>query len=145
MKKTLEEARAMIASGQAGLVIIKDGSVAHTANGRGVLALLGLYRENPQILENACVADKITGKAAAMILALGGAAEVYGEVMSKHAFEYLMRRGIPARFTILVEAIAARDGKGVCPVEKSVLDLDDPAEGLQRITETIAAIIPTTN
>jgi riboflavin transporter FmnP len=137
----LTHAKAMIKSGEASCIVIKNGKVARAKDGRGVSPLLEFYKTEPQILYGAFVVDKIIGKAAAMILTLGGAKEVYGEVISAAALEYLNRRGLPARFGRCVDVISARDGKGICPIEKSVLKIDDPAKGLAEITKTITGLI----
>lgn len=140
-EKSLPEAIGIIKSGEATCVVMQEGEIIHTASGRGVSPLLKLYREMPERLAGAVVADKIIGKAAAMILLLGGARAVYGEIMSVAARDYLVAHNIPATSGRCVDVITSRDKKGICPIEQSVLDTDDAEEGLARMTEAIARLM----
>ena len=134
----LAEALKSIDSGRISCVIIKDGSIIHTADGRGVSPLLKIYANQPEILNGAFVVDKIIGKAAAMVLVLGHVKRVYGVVMSVAGREYLDKRGIKAESGRCVDVISNRDRNGICPIEKSVMDIDDPQEGLKVIGSTVA-------
>lgn len=136
-----ETAKQLIKSGEASCIVIQEGAIIHTASGRGVSPILKLYRGEPEKLAGAFVVDKIIGKAAAMILLLGKATAIYGEVMSAAAYQYLTERGVDAQYGRCVDVITARDEKGICPIEKSVLEIDDPNEGLVKIQETIAILM----
>ncbi len=136
----LAEAWNMIKSEGTSCVIIKEGSIIHTADGRGVAPLLAIYEKEREKLAASCVVDRIIGKAAAMILVLGGIQSVYGEVMSKAAREYLEARGIPCQYGLCVDVITGRTGTGICPIESSVLEIDDPAEGLEALTQRLAEL-----
>jgi len=116
--------------------------IVYAANGRGVSPLLALYRNDPAKLKGSCVFDTIIGKAAAAILVLGGARAAYGEVMSAAARDYLARHNISAEYGALVDAITNRSGDGICPIEKSVLDAEDPGECLARIEAAVKALAP---
>jgi len=124
----LEDARAMIKKSNISCVVIRDNTIVHTADGRGISPLLALYINEPQMLRDAIVVDKIIGKAAAVILILGGAKFVFGEIMSRAAKKYLVRYEIKAQYGRCVDMITAIGGKGICPIEKSVLDIDKPSE-----------------
>ena len=127
----------MISGGGTSVVVIKNGRMVHAADGRGVAPLIALYTNDPGKLEGALVVDKVIGKAAALILSLGGASEVYGAVMSKAGRDSLVRFGIGASWGQLVDMITNRAGNGMCPIEQSVTGIDDPAEGLDSIKRRI--------
>ena len=91
-------------------------------------------------LKNALVADKIIGKAASVILILGGAKEVYGDTISKTALAYLTAHGIKALENRVIDVISNREGNGICPMERAVMDVEAPEVGLQKLRETIAAL-----
>jgi len=129
----LNEALRLIKSAEASCVVIKDDEIVYTANGRGVSPLLKIFADEPDKLKNAFVVDKIIGKAAAMILAAGGARRAHGVVMSAAGRDYLIRHGIIAEYSECVDMIANRDGTDICPIERSVIDIDDPSEGLRAI------------
>lgn len=118
-------------------VIIKGNEMIHTADGRGVSPLLNVYDSDPGKLKDSIVVDKIIGKAAAMILVLGGAKRVYGMIMSAAGRRFLEQHGISAECGRCVDMIVNRTSDGICPIERSVMDIDDPQEGLAVLKTTI--------
>ena len=136
-KNVFEEAKSLISGEKASCVVIKSDEMVAVLDGRGVSPLLGLYNTEFEKLKGAFVVDRIIGKAAAMILVLGGVIKAYGEIMSVPAYNYLIKHGVDVSYGSCIDAITARDGRGICPIEKSVLDIEDPREGLAKIIETI--------
>lgn len=133
----LQEAKMLLKTGNISCVVIKDNLIVYTINGHGISPLLDLYNNQPEMLCNAIIVDKIIGKAAAMILTAGGAAAVYGEIMSASANKYLSECGIEVQYGMCVDVISARDGLGICPIERSVLGINDPETGIKAITQII--------
>ena len=136
-----EQARELIKSGSASCVIVSENEIIHTANGRGVAPLLAVYRTAPEKLAGSYVFDKVIGKAAAVILILGGARRAYGGVMSIAAREYLEAHGIPAEYGCLAERIKNRSGDGICPIEQAVLDTACPEECFARIEAAVRTLM----
>ncbi len=68
------------------------------------------------------------GKAAAMLMTYAGVSEVYAEVMSEAGERTLSEHDIPHSCGLLVPYIIDRTGKDVCPMERAVADVSDPAE-----------------
>lgn len=134
----LASAQALIREESASCVVMKEGRILRTAYGAGLKPLVALYDEGA--LKDAVVADKIIGKAAAMVLVLGGARQVYGETISRTAVEYLKAHGIEASGGRVIDLISNRAGNGICPMERTVMDIEDPAEGLEKLRETMAAL-----
>ena len=114
-------------------IVIREGVIIHEADGRGVAPLLNLYHESPQLLFGATIVDRIIGKGAAMILVLGGVRRVYGELMSEAGRRYLDDHGIDVTYGRCIDVIKNRKNDGMCPIEQSVIDIDDPADGLEAI------------
>ncbi len=135
------EAMALLEEGQVTCVVMQRGEIVHKAAGPGVRPLLQLYDTAPELLRDAVVVDKIIGKAAAMILVLGGAQRAYGDTMSAAACDCLRAHGIEATYRRWVDVIANRARDGICPLERSVLEIDDPEEALLRIRETIQELM----
>lgn len=94
---------------------------------RGIAPILERI-EAGESLRGMAVADKIIGKAAAMLLLCGGAESVYGEVMSKQAKALLEDAGVTVSCGTLVKAIRNRTDTDICPMEKAVASLKAPAE-----------------
>jgi len=133
MKQAIE----MIKNGQATCVVARGGEIIHSASGLGVKPLLDLSRGNADLLRGADVYDKVIGKGAAAIVVLHGAVNVYGEIMSKPAVSFLLSQGITPKYGTLVEIIKNRTGDDICPIEKSVLDVNDPAECYNNVVATV--------
>lgn len=136
----LAEARRLILEEDVPCVFVREGAVLRPGEGTGVRPLVRALDEEPELLRGSVVVDKIVGKAAAMLAVLGGAAGVYGLTMSAAARDYLAARGIPAEWETLTERIINRTGTGLCPMETAVLDIDDPAEGLAALRETMGRL-----
>ena len=85
-------------------------------------------------------ADRIVGKAAAMLFVLAGVKEVYACVMSESGKDMLARHGISPSYGQLTEHIINRQGSGLCPMEQAVLNLQDPAQGLEAIRRTLCTL-----
>ena len=132
-----EKAKRLIQSEKVSCAVIRDGKIVHTANGRGISPLIALYESDPEQMRGALIVDKIIGKAAAMMIVLGGAKSAYGETMSASARDYLAAHGCEAGWGKLIEIVSNRAGDGMCPLENSVLSTDDPETGYHILKETI--------
>ena len=94
---------------------------------RGIRPLLELL-DAGQAFPGCAAADRIVGKAAALLYVRLGAAAVFAEVLSQGGKDVLERHGIAVEYDTLTEKIVARSGKGVCPMEQTVAFLNDPAQ-----------------
>ena len=120
-------------------LVVENGAV-RTFGGRGVKDLLRLLGEEPQALDGARIADKVVGKAAAALMALGKVASVYAHTISTPAVALLRQNGVEVEFAGEVHHIINRDGTGWCPMEKACRDLQSHGEMLCAIKETIAEL-----
>ncbi|MEG1774551.1 MAG: DUF1893 domain-containing protein [Oscillospiraceae bacterium] len=135
------DAKQVLEQGAYSCVIERDGVIVSARRGIGVKPLLSAHDRYPGEFLGASVADRVIGKAAAMLLALGGVREVYGQVMSESAAQFLTARGIVCRCGESVPFISNRTHDGLCPIEQSVLALDDPEQGLRAIRATVARLM----
>lgn len=103
----------------------------------GVAPLLQLLEEGRDV-SNHSAADRVVGKAAALLYVLLGVSEVYADVMSAAAQEVFRSHGIACSCETLTERIEGRAGDGFCPMETAVWDISDPAEGLHAIRQKLA-------
>lgn len=88
-----------------------------------------------------CVAaDRIVGKAAALLYAYLGAEEVFGQVMSEEGERTLCRFNIPHSYAALTPFIRNRKGDGICPMEQTVSNIDDPAEALSALKAKLLSL-----
>ncbi len=130
-----DRAAALVDAGTEALAVFGDGAIVKTAQGRGVSPLLALVdaETDAKTLRGAAVADRVIGKAAAMLLVYAGATAVYGAIMSEAGQYYLLAHGVTASYGKLVPRIANRSRDGMCPVEQAVLDENNPGAGIEKI------------
>ena len=133
-----EEAIEMIKDGKATCVTVKNNKIISAASPKGIAYLLELYDKNG--LDGVFLADTIIGKAAAIILTQGGAKACYGYTMSNDAIEWLNAHNIPLKYTESVSVIQNRKGDGMCPMEQTVKDINDPAEAIVALRNKIAEL-----
>lgn len=135
---SLQSAINLIKEETATCVVMKDHKIIKTISGQGIAPVIDLYEQG--VLKDAFVADKIIGKAAAMIMVLGGVKEVYGKVMSRAGKEYLESRGVKVSNGQCIDMISNRAGNGICPMERTVMEIEEPAEALAALKETLATL-----
>ena len=130
MNRNLNKAKTLLNEGAA-LVIVNSGGTL-TYNEHGIKTLLSLETGS---LSGAFVADKVVGKAAAMMLVRGGAIEVFAEVISEPALKVFREHKIICLYTTLVPNIINRDKTGICPMEAAVLGVNDIAKAYEILIE----------
>lgn len=125
LRRDLDRAKAALTAGGHTCVLCMDDSMLVSAD-RGISPILD-WMEAERDIGGYCAADKVVGKAAALLFALAGIAAVYGETMSTSAMAALERCGIPYEYSNSAAFIINRAGTGPCPMELSVAGIDDPA------------------
>lgn len=103
---------------------------------RGVKPLLE-FLQNNNLKAGFIGADKVVGKGAAMLYLLLGAKSLYAFVISEPALKLLQNNKVAVYYNTLVPNIINREGNGICPIEQSVLQCDNPAEGLNLIKQKL--------
>ena len=86
----------------------------------GIKPVINRINENIHYFEGLEVADKIIGKASAMLFCLSKVKEVYCLVLSKAGKEALEKHSIKYHYEELVEYIINRNGDDMCPMEKAI-------------------------
>lgn len=115
------------------LIVKSSDGTLHRFTQRGVKDLLTLVQKSPQVLQDALVADKAVGKAAAACMIVGGVRQVHADVMSESALALLQDHSVLAGYGQLVHHIINRAGTDWCPMECLSRDTDDPTTIIQRI------------
>ena len=128
MNKPLEQARALLTEqGLTCAVVCADGKILQS-NARGVKPVLDWLRTDKNALCGASVADKVVGKAAAMLFVYGAIKELHTGVISAPALEYLKSQRVPVAYETCVPHIINRNGTDMCPMEKRSLPLERPED-----------------
>ena len=131
MSRDLELARAILRAQDKALVLVKDGRVLGTGERKGVADLLALAERLSEEAQGAALADRVVGKAAAMVARSMGVASVYALLVSQPAREALVRGDVALEYEQLVPAILNEKGDGPCPLERLVAAIEDPEEAVR--------------
>ena len=129
MLSDLKMAKEYLASENKTLVLAKDGRIIASSSGRGIADLIRFVETFSDELAGASMADKVVGKAAALLIRYAGIVAVYAGIMSNSAKKALEGTEINYSYGKLVHVILNRTGDDLCPMEKLSLAYDDPAEG----------------
>lgn len=131
----IEHAKQLLTDARYTCVICRGDDI-HTSEKRGVAPLIELLDSRIDV-RGYSAADKAVGKAAAMLFVLLDVSEIYAAIMSRSAKKILDGHRIKYSCGEEVEYIINRKKDGMCPMEKAVMDIDDPAEAQKEIKETI--------
>lgn len=119
-------------------VLVKDDHVLSSTK-TGIAPVMELIENNIN-LEGYSVADKIVGKAVAMLFCKAKIKDVYGEVLSESAKAYLEKHGINFSYNTLAHAIINRQKTGVCPMEETVKDIENYDEAFIALKNKLASL-----
>ena len=120
-------------------VFIKDGNII-VSKERGVKPLLNFINLGEDF-SSFFVADKVIGKAAALLYVLLHVEEIFAFVISQPAIEILQKNGIKVFYQTKVERIENRTKDGYCPMEEAVLECNSPKEGYFLIKEKLKTLL----
>ena len=129
-------AKKLLKEGNYTCVLCKE-DIVYTSELRGVAPMVNYLNKNTD-LKGFYIADKIVGKAVALLFILAGIKEVYAEVISESALIILSKYKIIVSYNICSDKIINRTGTDICPMEKAVLTIEDPQIGFEKIKETLS-------
>lgn len=107
--------------------VVLNGEM-RTFSQRGVMDLYDLLTHEPEFLNGALIADKVVGKGAAALIALGKVKELYADVISQPAYDLLQSAGLQVSYGQIVPQIMNRLGTGRCPVETLCSSAQSPED-----------------
>lgn len=131
----LETAKNTLKSGEYTLALC-NGDKIYTSTKRGVAPMLE-FIDSGTDLRGFSAADKVIGKAAAMLFVHAGVIEVYTDAISKPAADYFTAKGITFTCKTLVDNIINRSGDGICPMEQVTADINDTNEAIIAIKKRL--------
>lgn len=105
--------------------VLSDGKETFESRERGIAPLLRLIGSGKDF-RGFSAADKVVGKAAALLYACMGISELYAGVLGDAARPVLLAHGISFEYGKTAERIINRGGDGICPMEKAVAPIDEP-------------------
>jgi hypothetical protein len=124
------------------IAVVKNGKLIFSTNAPGLMAIFWAHKALGGELAGSSVADKVVGKAAALIYAYHRVRAVFGATMSEGALAVLRDRGIGLKFDRLVPVIKGKDGIRMCPFERAVMDARDPEEAVRVVSRMLSDADP---
>lgn len=105
------------------------GESLYTSTKNGVAPLVGWLDEQTDFT-GFSAADKIVGKASALLFVLCGVTAVYAKVISEAAAKVFEKHGLSYEYGQMTPFIKNRTDTGLCPMETAVQNEDDPKRAL---------------
>lgn len=99
-------------------VLVADGEIVYKSKLEGLVPLVSCLSNHRQQMQGAVIYDKIVGRAAALLLVLGGVKKVLTPLISHGALAHLRKNGVVVEYGKVVENISNRAGTDMCPMEK---------------------------
>jgi len=115
------------------LSVVKDAQVLFKTSSRGISGFLSAIQKLGERLRGASVADKIVGKAIALLCLYARIERVYGAVMSREAKKLFQENKIHSESEKLVESIQGNCKSATCPFEGLALGITDPEEAYKKL------------
>lgn len=118
-------------------IAFNDNGLHYSSHQRGIVPLFELCEKNTAGVP-LFVADKVIGKAAALLCVYCRVAVLYADVISESALQVLTEHGIDVQYGKAVEYIKNRDGTGKCPMEALSKGVTNADEMFARILAFVA-------
>lgn len=120
--RNIDIAKSVLEEESMSVVMVKNQEIIYKSKDSGIKPLLFAYRNNLDELEGVSVADKVIGKAAALLLIDEKIHDLYAELISDAALEVFRDTDIKVIYGQRVERILNRDQTDLCPMEKLAQD-----------------------
>jgi hypothetical protein len=115
------------------LSIVKDGKIVFETVSHGVSGFLEAIEKLRNELEGASVADRIVGKAIALLCVYAKIKAIYAKVLSENAKKVLEENMVYHEWTSLVEHILDANKTELCPFERLVAEISSPRNAYERL------------
>ncbi len=120
------------------LAIAKKGRVVFETSSHGIGGLLEAIEELGDEMRGSSVADKVVGKAAALLCVYAGVVAVFAATASDKGIQALRDNSTLCRFENRVQHILGSKRRDICPFEKLVIDISNPEEAYEKLKSLAA-------
>jgi hypothetical protein len=125
----LEIAKARLKEGFS-FCIVKDGKVTFDGMSAGIKDIYHIVTDHD--IRGSSVADKIIGKAVALLLVEGGIKSAFALNINQKALDVLNERGIEVQYDSLMDRL-----ESMCQFEKAVKDVSEPKDAINALRRLI--------
>jgi hypothetical protein len=138
----LEIAKKQLYNKNLTLAIVKNGIILFQTNSHRISGVIGAIEKLGIQLNGASAADRVAGKALALLCVYAGITQIYVEVLSRKARVVFEDNKIMFEYKELINDVLDTDKAGVCPFEKVAADISDPRESYATFKTLLAKMKP---
>lgn len=138
--KDIDIAKELLQKEKLALAVVKNGEIIFTSRDRGIKPLFAVVSDLKDELKGASIADRVTGKAAAMLCEYADIKELNTRLISEKAINILEGTSIIYNYEESTPYIKNRDKTGMCPVETLSLKTNNINELIEGITNFLESI-----
>lgn len=138
--KDVDLAKEFLEKEQLTLVIVKEGKVIFSSKDKGIKPMYTAVCELKEKLSGSSAADRVIGKAVAMLCKYANIKELHTKIISEAAVKVLEEGKIIFTYEKSSPYIKNRDKTDMCPVEKLSQNIDNAPLLLERITSFLEGI-----
>ena len=138
--KDIDLAKEILEKEKLALVIVKDAKVIFSSKEKGIKPIYIAVNTLKDKLHNSSVADRVIGKAAAMLCKYSNVKALHTKLISESAIKVLEKENIIFTYDESAPYIKNRDKTDLCPVEKLSSDIDNPNLLIEKITDFLDRI-----
>ncbi len=131
----LELAKQVLNQDALAFVLVKKGSILKTGTRDGIGELIETIDTLGDRARDASLADKIVGKAVAMVARHAGLDAIYSPLASQAALDALAPAHILLEYDRLVPLILNKRNDGPCPMERLTLPIYEPQQAVDALRE----------
>jgi len=115
------------------LVIVKDAKVLFETESHGIGDLLKAINQIQNQMKGSSVADRIVGRAAALLFIFSGVQAVFAVTASDGGIEVLKKNSVFCEYESRVTNVLNLKRTDVCPFEKLVAKLSSPEKAYEAL------------
>ena len=120
------------------LAIAKKGEVIFETSAHSIGGLLRAMEELEKEMKGSSAADKIVGKAAALLCVHAGVFAVFAVTASEEGIQALKDGNVLCQFENRVPRILNSKRSDICPFEKLVIHISNPKEAYEKLRSLAA-------
>ena len=138
--KDIDIAKEVLNTENLNLVVVKDSKVIFKSDEKGIKPLYTVVNEIKDSLSGSSIADRVTGRAAAMLCKYSNIKELHTKLISENAVNFLRNTGIVFNYDESTPFIKNRNKTGMCPVETLSINTNSINELLVEISRFLENI-----
>jgi formylmethanofuran dehydrogenase subunit E len=115
------------------LCIVKGGKILFESRSHGVAGFLKAVEKHEGNLEGSCIADKIVGKAIALLCVHFNIGAVYADTLSRPGKTIFEKFSLHFEYSNLVDNVLDAKRTSLCPFERLVKNVLDPDDAYKKL------------